>query len=97
MATETWVLNENVTCFPVNQGYNISFTCDGVAYSWFGGERTSGFAPDMIRYDNTLANSGSAWSDQKYRTVTFNESPSEGLLTWLQANGTKQGGGRNYD
>nr|DAG70154.1 MAG TPA: Protein hedgehog autoprocessing doamin, SIGNALING PROTEIN.36A [Caudoviricetes sp.] len=90
MATETWVLNENVTCFPVNQGYNISFTCDGVSYSWFGGKKTSGFAPDMIVYDNTIVNSGSAWYDQKYRTITFNELPSEGLLTWLEANGTKQ-------
>ena len=32
----------------------------------------------------------SEWADQAYRTITFLESPTGELLTWLQANGTKQ-------
>lgn len=30
------------------------------------------------------------WNDQAYRTITFLESPTGDLLTWLQANGVKQ-------
>lgn len=30
------------------------------------------------------------WVDQAYRTITFIEPPTGDLLTWLQANGTKQ-------
>ena len=33
------------------------------------------------------------WLNQAYRTITFSTSPTGDLLTWLQANGTKQGGG----
>lgn len=90
MATEPWVLNDNAAGFSANQGYNISFSCDGVSYSWFGGKRTSGVAPDMIVYDDTIVHTSTVWQDQKYRTVTFNTAPTGDLLTWLQSNGTKQ-------
>lgn len=30
------------------------------------------------------------WANQAYRTITFLEDPTGDLLTWLQANGTKQ-------
>lgn len=33
------------------------------------------------------------WANQAYRTITFSTAPTGTLLTWLQANGTKQGGG----
>lgn len=87
---ETWVLNYSVTPFTTNEGYDISFSCSGVTYSWFGGYRTSGFAPDMVCYDDVMAFKGSSWADEKYRTVTFNESPTQFLAMWLQENGTKQ-------
>ena len=31
-----------------------------------------------------------SWVNQSYRTITFLEPPTGELLTWLQANGTKQ-------
>lgn len=30
------------------------------------------------------------WNGQAYRTITFDTAPTGDLLTWLQANGTKQ-------
>lgn len=33
------------------------------------------------------------WYNEAYRTLTFATPPTGDLLTWLQANGTKQGGG----
>lgn len=30
------------------------------------------------------------WSNQAYRTITFDEEPTGDLLTWLQANATPQ-------
>lgn len=45
-------------------------------------------------YDNAvLVYQNGAWTDQAYRTLTFAIPPTGDLLTWLQANGTKQGGG----
>lgn len=89
-AGETWVLNEKINSFIRNDGYTTSFVCDSVSYSWFGGERTSGFVPEMLKYDDTLVYMGGSWENQKYRTVTFATPPTGDLLTWLQANGTKQ-------
>lgn len=31
-----------------------------------------------------------SWTNQAYRTITFATPPTGDLLTWLQANGTKQ-------
>ena len=89
-AGETWVLNENINSFMINDGYTTSFVCDSVSYSWFGGERTSIFVPDMLKYDDTLVYISGSWENQKYRIVTFETAPTGDLLTWLQANGTKQ-------
>ena len=38
---------------------------------------------------NNIYYSGS-WVDETYRTIIFNTAPTGDLLTWLQANGTKQ-------
>ena len=38
----------------------------------------------------TVAYKG-GWKNEAYRTITFQTSPTGDLLTWLQANGTKQG------
>lgn len=89
-AGETWLLNETINSFIRNDGYTTSFVCDSVSYSWFGGERTSGFVPEMLKYDDTLVYMAGSWENQKYRTVTFATPPTGDLLTWLQANGTKQ-------
>lgn len=59
----------------------------------------SGLASRPLRYNETevaTTNVGLTgydiiyWQDQAYRTITFLEPLTGDLLTWLQANGTKQ-------
>lgn len=35
-------------------------------------------------------NNKATWTNQAYRTITFDEEPTGDLLTWLQANATPQ-------
>lgn len=37
-----------------------------------------------------LASDAGVWASESYRTITFTEEPTGGLLTWLQANATPQ-------
>lgn len=88
---ETWVFNEvpsltgNATAWPVN------FVSNGKAFT----ELTK--TTRNIRYkETTLATivvvytvSTAAWSDENYRTVTFEEAPSGTLLEWLTVAATK--------
>lgn len=92
---ETWVLNEQCYDFPEN-GVTANFISNNInfnAMSVKGGFRAA------LYYDNThvaraeLSHDGydvRNWTDQAYRTITFLEPPTGDLLTWLQANGTKQ-------
>lgn len=93
---ETWVLNETIpTTSQGTGGYNANFVSNGTTYTYinFDGK------PNGIRYSNStdeiLAYSwvDNAWSNTAYRTITFATAPTGDLLTWLQANGTKQSGG----
>ena len=93
---ETWLLNETIpTTSQGTGGYNTNFVSNGTTYTYinFDGK------PNGIRYSNStdeiLAYSwvDNAWTNTAYRTITFATSPTGDLLTWLQANGTKQGGG----
>lgn len=93
---ETWVLNETIPITSQGSGgYNANFVSNGTTYTYinFDGK------PNGIRYSNStdeiLAYSwvDNAWTNQVYRTLTFATPPTGDLLTWLQANGTKQGGG----
>lgn len=92
---ETWLLNETIpTTSQGTGGYNTNFVSNGTTYTYinFDGK------PNGIRYSNStdeiLAYSwvDNAWTNTAYRTITFATSPTGDLLTWLQANGTKQGG-----
>jgi hypothetical protein len=100
--SETWVLNESLS--GVLAKTNISFTSNSQdftsieAYKITPSEPTP-FKPLVLVYDNlyrvynenpNIPNPG--WADQAYRTLTFAIPPTGDLLTWLQANGTKQGG-----
>ena len=89
---ETWLLNETISPY-VNTDitYTAYFQSNGQTYS----EITYG--PDianitcLVKYDNTqvyLTDTG--WSNEAYRTITFETAPTGDLLTWLQANATKQ-------
>lgn len=93
MATETWVLN-NLFQFENSQWTTLSasFTSNGQSFSSI----TYHYAPTAfmyIYYDNTWVydnDDHAGWANEAYRTITFNTAPTGDLLTWLQANGTKQ-------
>ena len=87
---ETWVLNETLN-LTGNASYTASFTCNGTVYA--GISTTS----QVVTYLFNTSQQGEqrvytryGWDNQVYRTIVFDESPSGNLLTWLQANGTKQ-------
>lgn len=86
---ETWVLNSTITG---NGEFTADFTSNGKSFYSIAvsssitsyGEKMGG---NVIVYTRS-----SGWSNEAYRTIVFDTSPSGDLLTWLQANGTKQGG-----
>lgn len=88
---ETWLLNENLNTG--NATYRIDFTSNNTRYTTL---TIQLFARSRLKYDNTLVNGdrgaglGNGWINQAYRTITFDTAPTGNLLTWLQANGTKQ-------
>lgn len=93
---ETWVLNETITT--ELQQTSVSFTSNGE--NFFGircadelGMQVGYFITSGLTSSKTVYSDG--WTNTAYRTITFATAPTGDLLTWLQANGTKQGGGSN--
>lgn len=93
---ETWVLESICHNFPEG-GFIVDFISNNESFNNM--NLGSGFASRSLRYDETevaTTNFGFIgydiiyWQDQAYRTITFLEPPTGDLLTWLQANGTKQ-------
>lgn len=87
---ETWLLNENIPTQSAT--FTVNFTSNGNSYSkikWTDLATPSkpyyGFYDDVGVYSDT-----STWTNNAYRTITFETAPTGDLLTWLQANGTKQ-------
>ena len=89
--SETWVLNETLSSDILDA--EIDFTCDSTSYSQIKTAKTLGiFHLYYVNSDiETAVYIGSEWNDDVYRTITFQTPPTGDLLTWLQANGTKQG------
>lgn len=96
---ETWVLNETIT-FDEAFDYSTDFVSNSKDYTMISG-LIIGSSPvgnevqiDYSKYggsiDAVYQTAGGGWTDQKYRTLTFSAAPTGDLLTWLQANGTKQ-------
>lgn len=89
-AGETWVLNETVDD-SADFSYDVDFVSNQVEYQqiscniMFG---IIGYLPKGAT-NKTVAYKG-GWQNQAYRTITFATPPTGDLLTWLQANGTKQ-------
>lgn len=92
---ETWVLNETINA---TDGLNtaISFSSNNQSFDTFythysplKEEYVIDYILNSIHYN--AYNNG--WTNEAYRTITFETAPTGDLLTWLQANGTKQGGG----
>lgn len=86
---ETWVLNSTITG---NGEFTADFTSNGKSfYSIAVSSSITSYGEKMGGNVIVYAKS-SGWSNEAYRTIVFDTSPSGDLLTWLQANGTKQGG-----
>lgn len=92
---ETWVLNESLSDTTDGRGFSadISFTSYSRTYTTIKLLLRVGRDGVIVHYDSTeVYNSiiDDGWYDQAYRTITFSTAPTGDLLTWLQANGTKQ-------
>lgn len=98
--SETWLINETpkIAPFSKNTSITINFKTNNTNYEYIAFQKTnhpdymdgviiSYSAPQIYAYDP----SGSpAWDNEAYRTIEFETAPTGDLLTWLQANGTKQ-------
>lgn len=90
---ETWLLNDWLN-FENSQWITLtaSFTSNGQTFSSIKYK----YAPTAyayLNYDDTWvfdSDDGGGWRNEAYRTITFETAPTGDLLTWLQANGTKQ-------
>lgn len=95
---ETWVLNESPNAPSANIDVNIDFKSNNENFKSIYIPRLPQFARDGITYYKTDSNAviafesnTSSWISDAYRTITFEEAVTDSnLLTWLQANGTKQ-------
>lgn len=85
---ETWVLNETLTLQA--QNVTINFTSNNQNFTSIVITNLTLSYNDIGVYDKFVPE-GSHWtSGEAYRTITFSTAPTGDLLTWLQANGTKQ-------
>ena len=85
--SETWVMNETFASGGAENTFTTSFVSNGTTYT----SLSYGSNPkDHINYDTTNVYFNGTWTNVAYRTITFETSPTGDLLTWLQANGTKQ-------
>ena len=98
---ETWVLNEQPQWIGISsRDFSIQFTSNNQSFTLFRFNR-SGASQYDLQYNDVVVNGGiwnsslnrpnwTGWTNSSYRTVTFDTAPTGDLLTWLQANGTKQ-------
>lgn len=93
---ETWVLNETVDV-SVRKTYYANFTTSGDDIEKWKALNIT--IPEAIEYYSAESDGAyevyggpitAGWHNEAYRTLTFETAPSGDLLTWLQANGTKQ-------
>lgn len=92
---ETWVFNEALNPTYSLSKTTISFTSNGQVYA-----AISFQSRNLVYYTNPYSSSGTTvysqrgtggyWTNDAYRTVIFDSAPTGSLLSWLQANGTKQ-------
>lgn len=104
-AGETWVLNDSDALTESNQDFtSLNFTSDSQSFVRILRQYNNSPIPPVnsllyYKSDGTYVTAvytnddGIAfWNRQAYRTLTFATPPTGDLLTWLQANGTKQTG-----
>lgn len=91
---ETWLLNESIT-IDAAHNWSINFTSNnesfvGINILAAGPQREIYYSATPPASDGYAYSFPAGWLNQAYRTVTFATAPTGDLLTWLQANGTKQ-------
>ena len=98
---ETWLLNEQPQWIGISsRDFSIQFTSNNQSFTLFRFNRSGANQYDL-QYNDVVVNGGTwnnslnspnwtGWANSAYRTVTFETAPTGDLLTWLQANGTKQ-------
>lgn len=93
---ETWVLNESGLEDHSLSKQSVAFTSNGKSYiaieNFSSGSGLFYYTTEN-NYDSWFVDygpDGFIWENQAYRTITFATPPTGDLLTWLQANGTKQ-------
>ena len=92
---ETWVIKSNAGGELVTT--QISFTSNGQKFTSIGADYDAG-SFIILRYDNNeiagydIAGGGVVYEfvNEAYRKLTFDTPPTGALLTWLQANATRQ-------
>lgn len=97
---ETWVLNSTIAAPSNSIDENINFLCVDTSQNFIRilvesegkGVHLEYFAQGDSSTSGTGVSSGGTEVATKYRTLTFETAPTGDLLTWLQKNGTKQGG-----
>lgn len=89
---ETWVLNDVIGDY--DKTFFVNFSSNGIEYSSINlsNMRDKQFMDYVQGSIGTSVYEDGTWTNQAYRTITFATAPTGDLLTWLQANGTKQGG-----
>ena len=92
---ETWFINENTYIEPAFDAYiyNINFTSNGENYNSLSLYRPQPFGEGDISYETTYVSLNGSWTNEAYRTITFEEAPTGDLLTWLEVNAVKQTAG----
>lgn len=98
MATETWVLNETISAPSNIIDENINFLCVATSQNFIRiliesegkGVHLEYFAQGDSSTSGTSVLIGGTAVATEYRTLAFSTAPTGTLLTWLQANGTKQ-------
>ena len=95
---ETWVIDENPQLKVDGNliSFNVNFTSNNKQYVKLIAVETSSII-DLFyyktisppTYDTVYSGYGGFWTNQTYRTITFDTAPTGDLLTWLQANAVK--------
>ena len=94
--SETWIIKDNASgTFATTQ---ISFTSNGQKFTYIGANYNDYGTFMILRYDNNEVagwdiyggGAGFEFENEAYRKLTFDTQPTGELLTWLQANATRQ-------
>lgn len=86
----TWIINEK---FNGKKGIaqSADFTSNGKKFDYF--KINAGMSPTIVysyREDDWYAYYNGVWTQEAFRTITFEEMPTGALLAWLQANAVQQ-------